>query len=211
MQADRARGDAVLGREVDDDIFSHEFLLERPLLARDHGATSRVVLLIDEVDKADAEFEAFLLEVLSDFQVTCPSSARSGAPAPARRPHLERTRELSEALKRRCLHLYVDFPDAEREARSSRARCPRRDETRSSRRSSRVVQRLREARAEEGAVDRRDARLGARALRARHRWSRRRGRPPDAEPAAQARRRHPQGGTESALAPRPRAFVTTGR
>src|SRR5262245_28265224 len=97
-------------------IFSREFLLERPLL-RALTAPRRVVLLIDEVDKADPEFEAFLLEVLSDFQVSVPELGTIRA---RQRPAVvltsNRTRELSEALARRCLHLFVDFPGAEKEA-----------------------------------------------------------------------------------------------
>jgi MoxR-like ATPase len=102
--------------EMSSHIFSPEFLLERPLL-RAITAPRAVVLLIDEVDKADEEFEAFLLEVLSDFQVTVPELGTIRA---EHRPVVvltsNRTRELSEALVRRCLHLYVDFPSAEREA-----------------------------------------------------------------------------------------------
>jgi MoxR-like ATPase len=111
IQADRGGWD-----EVASHIFSREFLLERPLL-RAIVAPRRVVLLIDEVDKADPEFEAFLLEVLSDFQVSVPEF---GTIAARHRPAVvltsNRTRELSEALVRRCLHLYVDFPGAEKEA-----------------------------------------------------------------------------------------------
>jgi MoxR-like ATPase len=102
--------------EVSSHIFSREFLLERPLL-RAVTASRPVVLLIDEVDKADEEFEAFLLEVLSDFQVTVPELGTIRA---RHRPVVvltsNRARELSEALKRRCLHLFVEFPTAEKEA-----------------------------------------------------------------------------------------------
>jgi MoxR-like ATPase len=114
IQADR--GEARAWDDVSSHIFSREFLLERPLL-RALTAPRRVVLLIDEVDKADPEFEAFLLEVLSEFQVTVPElgTIRAGE-----RPIVvltsNRTRELSEALVRRCLHLWVDFPGAEKEA-----------------------------------------------------------------------------------------------
>jgi MoxR-like ATPase len=98
------------------DVFSREFLLERPLL-RAITAPRRVVLLIDEVDKADPEFEAFLLEVLSDFQVSVPEL---GTLTARHRPVVvltsNRTRELSEALLRRCLHVFVDFPPPEKEA-----------------------------------------------------------------------------------------------
>ena len=101
--------------ETHDDIFSEEFLLTRPLLTairRDQPT----VLLIDEVDKTDVEVEGLLLEVLSDFQVTIPEL---GTVAAVRRPLVVLTsnasRELSEALKRRCLYLHLDYPDAARE------------------------------------------------------------------------------------------------
>jgi MoxR-like ATPase len=114
IQADRGEG-----RHWDDvahDVFSADFLLERPLL-RAITAPRTVVLLIDEIDKADPEFEAFLLEVLSDFQVSVPEL---GTLTARRRPIVvltsNRTRDLSEALLRRCLHLFVDFPGPEKEA-----------------------------------------------------------------------------------------------
>ena len=101
--------------EIHDDIFTEEFLLTRPLLTairRDEPT----VLLIDEVDKTDVEVEGLLLEVLSDFQVTIPEL---GTIAATRRPFVVLTsnasRELSEAVKRRCLFLHLDYPDAERE------------------------------------------------------------------------------------------------
>ncbi|CUR60667.1 Carbon monoxide dehydrogenase, coxD ATPase accessory protein [metagenome] len=101
--------------DTHDDIFTDEFLLTRPLLTaiRRPGAT---VLLIDEVDKTDVEVEGLLLEVLSDFQVTIPEL---GTLAAVRRPFVvltsNATRELSEAVKRRCLYLHIDYPDAQRE------------------------------------------------------------------------------------------------
>src|SRR5690349_476772 len=101
--------------ETHDDIFTDEFLLTRPLLTaiRREDPT---VLLIDEVDKTDVEVEGLLLEVLSDFQVTIPEM---GTVAATRRPFVVLTsnasRELSEAVKRRCLFLHLDYPDAERE------------------------------------------------------------------------------------------------
>lgn len=126
IQADHA---ANLGwDELSSDIFSREFLLERPLL-RAVSMPKPVVLLVDEVDKADEEFEAFLLEVLSDFQVTVPELGTIRA---KHRPVVvltsNRTRELSEALKRRCLHLYVDFPAAEKEAEIIGLKVPELDE-----------------------------------------------------------------------------------
>jgi len=114
--------------DVSSHIFSRDFLLERPLL-RAIVAPHRVVLLIDEVDKADPEFEAFLLEVLSDFQVSVPEL---GTIAARQRPAVvltsNRTRELSEALVRRCLHLYVDFPGAEKEAEIIALKVPEAEE-----------------------------------------------------------------------------------
>ena len=101
--------------ETHDDIFSEEFLLSRPLLTAIRR-TEPTVLLIDETDKADIEIEGLLLEVLSDFQVTIPEL---GTIAAARRPFVvltsNATRELSEAVKRRCLYLHLDYPDAGRE------------------------------------------------------------------------------------------------
>jgi MoxR-like ATPase len=114
IEADRAerRG----WEDVASHVFSREFLLERPLLAA-ITAPRRVVLLVDEIDKADPEFEAFLLELLSDFQVSVPELGTIRA---RHRPVVvltsNRTRDLSEALVRRCLHLYVDFPGPEKEA-----------------------------------------------------------------------------------------------
>jgi MoxR-like ATPase len=113
IQADRAQ---ELGwEEVTQHVFSRDYLLERPLL-RAITAPRRVVLLIDEVDKADEEFEAFLLELLSDFQVSIPElgTVRAGH-RPAVVLTSNRARELSEALKRRCLYLWLDFPDVEKE------------------------------------------------------------------------------------------------
>jgi MoxR-like ATPase len=109
---------------IEEHIFSEKFLLERPLLAAIRRATPPV-LLIDEVDRADEEFEAFLLEILSDFQITIPELGTITATAIPRVVLTSNgTRELSEALRRRCLYTYVDFPDAEREARIIRARIP---------------------------------------------------------------------------------------
>jgi MoxR-like ATPase len=101
--------------EEDDVFFSDQFLLPRPLL-RAITAPEPCVLLIDEIDKSDTEFEAFLLEVLSDFQVSVPELGTLQA---RHRPIVVLTsnnaREMSDALKRRCLHLYVDFPDKAQE------------------------------------------------------------------------------------------------
>jgi len=113
IQADRDQG--LSGEEVTQHVFSREYLLERPLL-RAVTTPRRAVLLIDEVDKADEEFEAFLLELLSDFQVTIPELGTIRA---QHRPVVvltsNRARELSEALKRRCLYLWLDFPGVDKE------------------------------------------------------------------------------------------------
>ncbi len=96
-------------------FFSDRFLLPRPLL-RAILSDSPTVLLIDEVDKSDAEFEAFLLEVLSDFQISVPEIGTLKAKhIPLVVLTSNNTREMSDALKRRCLHLHIDFPDAQRE------------------------------------------------------------------------------------------------
>jgi MoxR-like ATPase len=125
IQADRASDRQW--SELSQHIFSRDYLLERPLL---HAiiAPRKVVLLIDEVDKADEEFEAFLLEVLSDFQVSIPELGT----VPARhRPVVvltsNRARELSDALKRRCLYLYLDFPGVEIEQQIIRLKVPELD------------------------------------------------------------------------------------
>ncbi len=101
--------------QTHDDIFTDEFLLTRPLLTAIRRETA-TVLLIDEVDKTDVEVEGLLLEVLSDYQVTIPEL---GTVTAVRRPFVvltsNATRELSEAVKRRCLFLHLDYPDAERE------------------------------------------------------------------------------------------------
>jgi MoxR-like ATPase len=111
-------------QEVKDDIFGEEFLLSRPLLAAIE-ADEPVVLLIDEIDKTDQEFEAMLLEVLSDFQISIPELGRVEART---RPLVlltsNNSRELTEALKRRCLYLWLDYPDVERELEIVRLHAP---------------------------------------------------------------------------------------
>jgi MoxR-like ATPase len=114
---------AESGRPVGE-LFSREFLLRRPLLeALEHDGP--VVLLIDEIDRADDEFEAFLLELLSDFQVTIPEIGTIKCKS---RPVVfltsNRTRELHEALKRRCLYMWVPHPELDREIQIVRARVP---------------------------------------------------------------------------------------
>jgi MoxR-like ATPase len=110
--------------KIEEQIFSEKYLLERPLLAairRSHPP----VLLIDEVDRADEEFEAFLLELLSDFQVSIPELGTITATSIPRVVLTSNgTRELSDALRRRCLYHYLDFPEVDREARIVLARIP---------------------------------------------------------------------------------------
>jgi MoxR-like ATPase len=117
IEAHRGHADAI-----EDQIFSEKYLLERPLLAAIRRATPPV-LLIDEIDRADDEFEAFLLELLSDFQISIPELGTIKAISI---PHVvltsNGTRELSDALRRRCLYHYVDYPDVDREARIILAR-----------------------------------------------------------------------------------------
>jgi MoxR-like ATPase len=109
---------------IEEHIFSERFLLERPLLAAIRREKPPV-LLVDEVDRADEEFEAFLLELLSDFQVSIPELGTIKAVSIPRVVLTSNgTRELSDALRRRCLYHYVDFPDVDREARVILARLP---------------------------------------------------------------------------------------
>jgi MoxR-like ATPase len=112
IQAER---NAAGWSEIEDDIFSEEFLLTRPLLEAIR-ADEPVVLLVDEVDRVEVETEALLLEVLSDYQVSVPELGTvSAKQIPLVFLTSNNTRELSEALKRRCLYLHVDYPDLERE------------------------------------------------------------------------------------------------
>ena len=117
IEAHRGHADGI-----EDQIFSEKYLLERPLLASIRRDTPPV-LLIDEIDRADDEFEAFLLELLSDFQVSIPELGTITATSI---PHVvltsNGTRELSDALRRRCLYHYVDYPEVDREARIIMAR-----------------------------------------------------------------------------------------
>jgi MoxR-like ATPase len=114
--------------DVQEDIFGEEFLLERPLMAA-ISSEEPVVLLIDEIDKTDQEFEALLLEVLSDFQISIPELGRVEART---RPVVlltsNNTRELTEALKRRCLYLWLDYPSLEHELEIVRLHAPELDE-----------------------------------------------------------------------------------
>jgi MoxR-like ATPase len=111
-------------KDVKEDIFGEEFLLSRPLLAA-IAETEPVVLLIDEIDKTDHEFEAMLLEVLSDFQISIPELGVVEAKSqPLVLLTSNNSRELTEALKRRCLYLWLDYPDAERELEIVRLHAP---------------------------------------------------------------------------------------
>jgi len=110
--------------EIKDDIFSDEFLLTRPLLEA-ITATDPVVLLIDEVDRVEVETEALLLEILSDYQVSIPELGTiTATQIPLVFLTSNNTRELSEALKRRCLYLHVDYPDLDREKEIVLAKVP---------------------------------------------------------------------------------------
>jgi MoxR-like ATPase len=111
----QTEGDGADWSEVEDDLFSEEFLLTRPLLEAIRSEDP-VVLLIDEVDRVEVETEALLLEILSDYQVSIPELGTVEArQIPLVFLTSNGTRELSEALKRRCLYLYIDYPDLERE------------------------------------------------------------------------------------------------
>ena len=111
-------------REVRDDIFGEEFLLPRPLLSA-ISSEQPVVLLIDEIDKTDQEFEAMLLELLSDFQITIPELGRIEARThPVVLLTSNNSRELTEALKRRCLYLWLDYPSTEHELAIVRLHAP---------------------------------------------------------------------------------------
>ena len=129
---------------LEDELYTRRFLVNRPLLqAIEHEGETPPVLLIDEVDRADDEFEAFLLEILSDYSVTIPEIGT----VRARRPPVailtsNRTREVHDALKRRCLYFFIDHPDMEREVEIVRLRVPDAEE-RLARQVARAVQRLR--------------------------------------------------------------------
>jgi MoxR-like ATPase len=114
--------------DVQDDIFGEEFLLERPLMTA-IASEEPVVLLIDEIDKTDQEFEAMLLEVLSDFQISIPELGRIEARTqPIVLLTSNNTRELTEALKRRCLYLWLDYPDTEHELAIVKLHAPELDD-----------------------------------------------------------------------------------
>jgi MoxR-like ATPase len=124
IQTERGAEDAHDWTDVKDDIFSDEFLLTRPLLEA-ITATDPVVLLIDEVDRVEVETEALLLEILSDYQVSIPELGTiTATQIPLVFLTSNNTRELSEALKRRCLYLHVDYPQLEREKAIVLAKVP---------------------------------------------------------------------------------------
>jgi MoxR-like ATPase len=125
LRARLAEHDGRNASDIEHLIFSREYLLERPLLRAITRSEGPAVLLIDEVDRADEGFEAFLLEVLSDFQVTIPEL---GVIRAAHIPYViltsNRSREIGDALRRRCLYLYVDHPTLEKEVRILRLKAP---------------------------------------------------------------------------------------
>lgn len=120
-----AEGEGKSAGEIEDLIFGREYLLERPLLRAITRREGPPVLLVDEIDRADDGFEAFLLEVLSDFQVTIPELGTIRA---EHVPYVvltsNRTREIGDALRRRCLYLYIEHPSLEKEVRILQARVP---------------------------------------------------------------------------------------
>ncbi len=130
-------------QDVQEDIFGEEFLLARPLMTA-IASPDPVVLLVDEIDKTDQEFEAMLLELLSDFQISIPELGRIEART---RPVVlltsNNTRELTEALKRRCLYLWLDYPDLKHELQIVRLHCPDLDD-RVARKLVEVIHRIRE-------------------------------------------------------------------
>jgi MoxR-like ATPase len=121
IKLEEREGRSVAEKEAD--LFSEGFLLKRPLLLAITQDLKAPVLLVDEVDRSDLEFESFLLEVLSDFQVTIPEIGTIRA---THRPHVvltsNRSRDLSDALRRRCLYLWIDYPSFDKEVRILRAK-----------------------------------------------------------------------------------------
>jgi MoxR-like ATPase len=125
----QTEADSAGWQDVQDDIFGEEFLLQRPLMTA-IASPEPVVLLIDEIDKTDQEFEAMLLELLSDFQISIPELGRIEARTqPVVLLTSNNTRELTEALKRRCLYLWLDYPDLEHELQIVQLHSPELDET----------------------------------------------------------------------------------
>ena len=144
IRAAEALGTEDDPRNLERDLYSREFLVSRPLLqALEHRGPSPPVLLIDEVDRSDDEFEAFLLEILSDFAVTVPELGTIQADRPpVAILTSNRTREVHDALKRRCLYFYIEHPSFEREVEIVRLRVPEAEET-LARQVAAAVERLR--------------------------------------------------------------------
>jgi MoxR-like ATPase len=139
----QAESDDAGWQEVQDDIFGEEFLLPRPLMTA-IASDEPVVLLIDEIDKTDQEFEAMLLELLSDFQISIPELGRIEARTqPVVLLTSNNTRELTEALKRRCLYLWLDYPSLEHELEIVRLHSPELDQT-IAQRLVEIIQQVRE-------------------------------------------------------------------
>jgi MoxR-like ATPase len=139
----QTESEATGWQDVQDDIFGEDFLLARPLMTA-IASPEPVVLLVDEIDKTDQEFEAMLLELLSDFQISIPELGRIEArTTPVVLLTSNNTRELTEALKRRCLYLWLDYPELEHELQIVRLHTPDLDE-RVARKLVEVVHRIRE-------------------------------------------------------------------
>ena len=144
IRAAEALGTEEDPRRLERDLYTHEFLVSRPLLqALEHRGPQPPVLLIDEVDRSDDEFEAFLLEILSDFAVTIPELGTIQADRPPVAVLTSnRTREVHDALKRRCLYFYIEHPSFEREVEIVRLRVPEAENT-LTRQVAAAVERLR--------------------------------------------------------------------
>jgi MoxR-like ATPase len=139
----QTESDGTGWQDVQEDIFGEEFLLPRPLMTA-IASPEPVVLLVDEIDKTDQEFEAMLLELLSDFQISIPELGRIEARTqPVVLLTSNNTRELTEALKRRCLYLWLDYPELEHELQIVRLHSPELDEH-MARKLVEVVHRIRE-------------------------------------------------------------------
>ena len=172
IQAGRPRGRVRLGRDVPGATSSARSSCSTRPLMQAIASPEPVVLLIDEIDKTDQEFEAMLLELLSDFQITIPELGEiSATTMPIVVLTSNNSRELTEALKRRCLYLWLDYPEVEREMEIVRLHAPELDEA-LARRLVEIDPHGAPARPEEAALDRRVDRLGADAAadgRRRHR------------------------------------------
>jgi MoxR-like ATPase len=145
IRAAEALGTQEDREHLERDLYNREFLVSRPLLqALEHRGANPPVLLIDEVDRSDDEFEAFLLEILSDFAVTIPEIGTIGADRPPVAVLTSnRTREVHDALKRRCLYFYIEHPSFEREVEIVRLRVPE-AEDKLARQIAAAVERLRD-------------------------------------------------------------------